>query len=99
MNTPASRSSPAPSTFTAHDLLREILQMASQRWTDPDRFGKLATDAGIHAVDARIFFLTQLKERVRLIPLKLFATPEAREKMLEALQTALDQEISLEEVP
>ena len=78
--------------------MREILQMATQRWTDPDRFGKLATTAGFHAVEARIYFLTQLRERVRLMPVKLFVTSEAREKMLEALQTALDQEISREEV-
>jgi type III secretion system TyeA family effector delivery regulator len=78
--------------------MREILQMATQRWTDPERFGKIATLAGIHSVEARIYFLTQLRERVRLMPLKLFVTSEAREKMLEALQAALDQEISREEV-
>lgn len=78
--------------------MREILQMTTQRWTDPERFSKIATDASIHAVDARIYFLTQLREKIRLMPLKLFSTPEARDKMLEALQAAIDQEISREEI-
>ena len=88
----------SPPAFTAHDLMREILRMTTQRFTEPDRFNALATRAGIHAVDARIYFLTQLRERVRMIPLKLFAGTEARDRMLESLQTALDNEIAREEV-
>ncbi len=78
--------------------MKEILHLTTQRWTDPQSFSKIATAAGIPSVPARIYFLTQLKERVRMLPLKLFITPEAREKMLEALQAALDQEISREEI-
>ncbi len=78
--------------------MREILQMAAQRWTDPQIFARLATSAGFRSAQARIYFLTQLRERVRMLPLKLFITPEAREKLLESLQTALDQEISKEEM-
>jgi type III secretion system TyeA family effector delivery regulator len=91
-------SSAAGADYTAHDLMREILHLATQRWADPERFRQIATIAGFHAIEARIFFLTQLKERVRMMPLKLFVAPEAREKMLEALQTALDTEISREEI-
>ncbi len=88
----------AAPAFTAHDLMREILHMAAQRWTDPQTFSSLATRAGFRAVAARIYFLTQLRERVRLLPLKLFVSPDAREKLLESLQSALDQEISREEM-
>lgn len=87
-----------PGSYSAHDLMKEILQMTAQRWTDPESFLRLATAAGINPLVARIYFLTQLRERVRLLPLKLFfASPETREKLLEALQTSLDQEISREE--
>lgn len=89
---------PGAPLFSAHDLMREILQMTTQRWTDPEAFARLATQAGFRVTPARIFFLTQLKERVRMMPLKLFVTPEARDRLLEALQTALDLEISREEV-
>ncbi len=84
--------------FTAHDLMKEVLQMTAQRWTDPDGLAKLATAAGFSAPPARIYFLTQLREKVRTLPLKLFASPETREKLLESMQTALDREIAREEV-
>ena len=78
--------------------MREILQRTTQRWTDAEVFARLTTSAGFHAIGARIYFLTQLRDRVRQLPLKLFVTTEAREKLLEAMQTALDQEIAREEV-
>lgn len=86
------------SVFTAHDLMRQILQMTAQRWTDPQAFTQIATAAGLRRIEARIYFLTQLRERIRTLPLKLFVSAEAREKMLEALQTALDHEIAQEDV-
>lgn len=88
----------AAGEFTAHDLMKEILHLVTQRWTDPQSFTKLAAAARLERIDARIYFLTQLRERVRQLPLKLFVSAEAREKMLEALQVALDQEISREEI-
>jgi len=100
MNTTAATTRPpssSPAEFTAHDLMRVVLQMTSQRWTDPDVFARLTSSAGFEAVHARIYFLTQLRERVRTLPLKLFATPETREKLLDSLQLALDREISREE--
>jgi type III secretion system TyeA family effector delivery regulator len=78
--------------------MKEVLQMTAQRWTDPDTLARVATAAGFAAAPARIYFLTQLREKVRTLPLKLFASPETREKLLESMQTALDREISREEV-
>lgn len=99
---PDAPSRPAPTAgpagFTAHDLMKEVLQMTAQRWTDPDTLARVATAAGFAAAPARIYFLTQLREKVRTLPLKLFASPETREKLLESMQTALDREISREEV-
>ncbi len=99
---PDAPSRPAPAAghagFTAHDLMKEVLQMTAQRWTDPDTLARVATAAGFAAAPARIYFLTQLREKVRTLPLKLFASPETREKLLESMQTALDREISREEV-
>ncbi len=95
-----SRPAPAAGTaaFTAHDLMKEVLQMTSQRWTDPEALAKVVTAAGFSSPPARIYFLTQLREKVRTLPLKLFASPETREKLLESMQTALDREIAREEV-
>jgi type III secretion system TyeA family effector delivery regulator len=83
--------------YTAHDLMEEILDMTAQRWVDPDRFIQIMAKMGLHKPEIRIFFLTQLREKVRLIPLKLYPTPDIREKMLDALQQAMDSEIAREE--
>ena len=86
-----------PDEYTAHDLMRELLDMTTQRWIDPDRFIQMLAKIGIRKSEMRIYFLTQLRERVRLIPLKLYPVPETREKMLDALQQAMDIEIAREE--
>ena len=83
--------------YTAHDLMEEILDMTAQRWVDPDRFIQIMAKMGLYKTEIRIFFLTQLREKVRMIPLKLYPTPDIREKMLDALQQAMDSEIAKEE--
>ncbi len=86
-----------PPVYTAHDLMEEILDMTNQRWIDQDRFRQILTKLRLKDSQTRIYFLTQLREKVRLIPMKLFPNVTAREKMLEALQEAMDIEISREE--
>lgn len=87
-----------PDLYTAHDLMRELLEMTTQRWVDPERFIQITNKLGVRSSEMRIYFLTQLREKVRLIPLKLYPTPDTREKMLDALQQAMDTEISREEM-
>lgn len=86
-----------PDAYTAHDLMRELLEMTTQRWIDPERFIQITNKIGVRQSEMRIYFLTQLREKVRQIPLKLYPTPDIREKMLDALQQAMDTEISREE--
>jgi len=78
--------------------MRELLEMTTQRWIDPERFLQITNKIGIRQSEMRIYFLTQLREKVRQIPLKLYPVPDIRDKMLEALQQAMDTEISREEV-
>lgn len=87
----------APPGYTAHDLMEEVLDMAGQRWVDPDRFRQILTKMRLQNTQTRIFFLTQLFEKVRMIPAKIFPSEDSREKMLNALQEALDIEIAREE--
>jgi len=84
--------------YTAHDLMRELLEMTTQRWIDPNAFIQITNKLGIKSSEMRIYFLTQLREQVRQIPLKLYPATDTREKMLDALQQAMDTEISREEV-
>ena len=83
--------------YTAHDLMRELLEMTTQRWVDPERFIQMTNKLGVRVPEMRIYFLTQLREKVRQIPLKLYPVPDVREKMLDALQQAMDSEISRED--
>lgn len=71
--------------------------MTTQRWVDPDRFIQITNKIGVKNSEMRIYFLTQLREKVRQIPLKLYPVPDIREKLLDALQQAMDSEISREE--
>lgn len=87
-----------PDLYTAHDLMRELLEMTTQRWIDPERFIQITNKLGVRSTEMRIYFLTQLREKVRLIPLKLYPVLDTREKMLDALQEAMDTEISREEI-
>lgn len=84
--------------YTAHDLMRELLEMTTQRWIDPNNFIQITNKIGVKDSEMRIYFLTQLREKIRLIPLKLYPSADIREKMLDALQQAMDTEISREEV-
>lgn len=77
--------------------MRELLEMTTQRWVDPDRFIQITNKIGVNNSEMRIYFLTQLREKVRQIPLKLYPVPDIREKLLDALQQAMDTEISREE--
>jgi type III secretion system TyeA family effector delivery regulator len=86
-----------PDEYSAHDLMKELLDMTTQRWIDPDRFIQMLAKIGVRKSDMRIYFLTQLRERVRLIPLKLYPVADTREKILDALQQAMDIEIAREE--
>jgi type III secretion system TyeA family effector delivery regulator len=85
------------STYTAHDLTRELLEMTTARTVTPDQFLLMATKLGVWQLELRIFFLTQLREHIRLLPLKLYPTPDARSRMLDAIGEALDSEIAREE--
>lgn len=86
-----------PDDYSAHDLMRELLEMTTQRYIDPERFIQITNKIGVRQSEMRIYFLTQLREKVRQIPLKLYPVPDIREKMLDALQQAMDIEISREE--
>ena len=48
-------------------------------------------------LEAKIFFLTELKKMVRAIPLKVFEDLDQREKLLSVIQETLDSMIELEE--
>ena len=86
----------------ASELMSQIMEIKGKPWQPSDQFLALAETMGIHGrtekeIEAQIYFLREIKEVVRQIPLKLFDTMEAREKMLSTMQEALDIAIDREE--
>ena len=75
------------------EVMGKILDLTQARWMTADSITKLAVDARVSGVEALIYFLTSLKEIVRLIPLKIYTTTENRGKLIDATQEALDQAI------
>jgi type III secretion protein W len=87
---------------SASELMSQLMEIKGKPWQPSDPFLALSETMGIHGhtekeIEAQIYFLREIKEVVRQIPLKLFDTMEAREKMLSTMQEALDIAIDKEE--
>jgi type III secretion protein W len=74
----------------AFDLMSEILRLTGERWIRAEDFQQMLEKADIADLHASIYFLTALREQIRLIPLKVYPSTESRGKMLDAAQIALD---------
>jgi type III secretion system TyeA family effector delivery regulator len=74
----------------AFDLMSEILRLTGERWISAEHFEQMLEKADIADLHASIYFLTALREQIRLIPLKVYPSTESRGKMLDAAQIALD---------
>lgn len=78
-------------------LATRLVGLTGERWVPADRFARLADDMGATDVEARISFLQRSRLILREMPLKVFADPETRDKLLGAAQEALDLAIENEE--
>ena len=87
--------SPAPSPAR---LTRELVSVTNDRWVDANRFSKMAQDLGLEQpASASVDFLTGARVALRDLPPQIYASPEAREAILNAAQGALDHAIDREE--
>ncbi len=84
-------------SVSPRDLLAALLAMKDRTVADPDLVEKLADRVGAREPEARIYFLREFKELARQVPIKVFDGLESRERMLDALQEALDAAIEAEE--
>lgn len=82
----------------ATDLMKGLLPIMNESWADSNKVARLAPELGIRSnLEAEIYFLREVTEIVRRIPVKVFATPENRDNLLLASQQALDEAIEREE--
>jgi len=79
-------------------LLSTVLDKARQEGMAQGEFMRLARDLNVPPFEPSINFMTQLREVVRMIPTRIFETPEKRERLLDTMQKAIDEMIDEEEV-
>ncbi|EXJ15645.1 type III secretion system gatekeeper subunit SctW [Imhoffiella purpurea] len=83
--------------FKATDLLAELLALQGQTWLRPELIAPLPGKLGVREIETEIGFLRELKNLVRLIPLKAYADGDQRQRLLDVVQQALDGAIEREE--
>lgn len=82
----------------APQLASELINLTGERWLDAARFNRLADRFGFHSpAECTVQFMQSLRGVVSGMPVQVFASPEARTSMVDALQTALDAAIQKEE--
>ncbi|WP_142848247.1 type III secretion system gatekeeper subunit SctW [Telmatospirillum sp. J64-1] len=85
------------SGLRAEDMMSKLVGLTGERWITSDRVSAVARDMGVYGVEERIAFLKGTRDILRDMPLKIFAEPETRDKLLGAAQEALDLAIEEEE--
>ncbi len=78
-------------------LLRELVDITSEKWVSHLRFSALADRWKLTDIKTRIIFLTGVKSLLREMPTKVFIDLDTRQSILDAAQEALDQAIEQEE--
>lgn len=86
-----------PATAAADRLVGSLLDLAEASWLSGAQVEKLAREQRLPSTEAEIYFLRELADMVRALPLKVFKDPEQRLKLVDAVQEALDQAIEREE--
>ncbi len=82
---------------SAHALMRDILKLKSTTFVDGTKITTLANQLGIRNLEARIYFLRELHGLVRKLPLKIYGDDKDRERLMSAVQDALDRAIDEED--
>lgn len=81
----------------AHQLMREVLPLIEERWLDGAKITAIADRLQVREPEARVYFLRELQVICRKLPLKVYKDDEARQRLLTAIQEAMDAAIALEE--
>lgn len=79
-------------------LMTAMLDAAKGERVSESDFTRLALDFNVPPLEPSINFMTQFRDIVRNLPPRAYEKPEARERVLDAMQKAIDQFIDEEEV-
>ncbi len=81
----------------ADRLVGSLLELAEASWLSGAQVEKIVREQNLRTTEAEIYFLRELADLVRALPIKIFKEPEQRLKMVDAVQEALDKAIEQEE--
>jgi type III secretion protein W len=92
----AKRAAVAPA---ANHVLLRLLDLAEQTWVGAAEIGRIPEEAGLklRTLEAEIYFLRELADVVRALPLRVYKEPDQRERLIDAVQEALDDAVRREE--
>jgi type III secretion protein W len=81
----------------ADKLIGRLLDLAERSWVGPEDLTKLVADLGVRELEAEIYLLRELADLVRAVPLKVYKDMDQRDRLIGAVQQALDDAIRREE--
>ena len=82
---------------SAHILMREVLKLKNTPFVDGTKIGSLATRLGIRDIEMQIYFLRELHGLIRKLPMKIYSDDKERDRLMSAVQDALDRAIDEED--
>lgn len=86
-----------PAANVAHQLMSEVLKLKGMRFVDGSKVTAIVNQFNIRDVEAKIYFLRELHGIIRKLPLKVFGDMQDRDRLLAAVQDALDHAIDEED--
>lgn len=84
-------------TPTNVTLMDKLLELVEKKWVNGIKISQMAQQLLSNASDVEPYFLRGMKEIIRAIPIKTFADPFDRDKLILSVQEALDIVIDAEE--
>lgn len=85
-------------TFSATSMTSELLALTSERWVDGSRFSSICKRLKMdQPLQVAVHFMTGTRGAIREMPIQVFGSMEARQSLLDACQSALDEAIDREE--
>ena len=87
----------SPTTEVTHRIMAEVLELKDARFVDGTKITSLVNRFSLRGIEARIYFLRELHQIIRKLPLKIFNDEQDRQRLLDAVQDALDRAIDEEE--
>jgi type III secretion protein W len=85
--------------FKAHDVARQFMNIAAERFLSADKIIQAAVKAGAQTTEQKIILITQMRDAVRQVSIHhIFRSVQHRDEMFSAILEALsDLEDQIEE--